>query len=142
MTMKKRTFGFDEFQKKVSEGIEEIGFKRYVQEHEDENTSASSIDDLGQGEAIDTASKGEEAPEASAEASTPEEKSDTETIATPIDTGNREDVSLDEVKVKMNFITSYVKNLSSLTASAENVPLDKATKEKIVKLYNIIQGIA
>lgn len=133
----KRTFGFDEFQKKVSEGIEEIGFKRYVQEHEEENTATSSVDDLGQGEAINT---GEEAPEASIE--TPEAKSDTDTAATPIDTGNREDVTLDEVKVKMNFITSYVKNLSSLTASAENVPLDKATKEKIVKLYNIIQGIA
>lgn len=136
--MKKRTFGFDEFQKKISEGIEEIGFKRYVQEHEDENTS---VDDLGEGNPIDNSTpKGEADP--AIDNTTPEPKDDADTLSTPIDTGNREDISLDEVKVKMNFITSYVKNLSSLTIEAEKVPLDKATKEKIVKLYNIIQGIA
>jgi hypothetical protein len=134
----KRTFGFDEYQKKISEGIEDIGFKRYIEEHEEENTT--SVDDLGQGEAIDTAPKGEEAP--ATEEPTAPEKDEADTLSTPIDTGNREDVTLDEVKVKMNFISQYVKNLSSLTASAETVPLDKATKEKVVKLYNIIQGIA
>jgi hypothetical protein len=130
----KRTFGFDEYQKKISEGIEEIGFKKYVQEHEEDNVS---VDDLGEGEPV---TKGEEAPTASTEEA-PVEKNDTETLATPIDTGNREDVSLDEVKVKINFVTSYIKNLSQLVVDAEKVPLDKATKEKIVKLYNIIQGI-
>jgi hypothetical protein len=130
----KRTFGFDEYQKKISEGIEEIGFKKYVQEHEEDNVS---VDDLGEGEPV---TKGEEAPTASTEEA-PVEKNDTETLATPIDTGNREDIGLDEVKVKINFVTSYIKNLSQLVVDAETVPLDKATKEKIVKLYNIIQGI-
>lgn len=136
--MKKRTFGFDEYQKKISEGVEEIGFKRYIQEHEDENVA--SVDDLGEGESI---TKGEDdVVSVDTSESEPKTDTDTETIATPIDTGDREDITLDEVKVKMNFISQYIKNLASLTASAETVPLDKATKEKIVKLYNIIQGIA
>jgi uncharacterized protein YdcH (DUF465 family) len=44
--MKKRTFGFDEYQKKISENIEEIGFRKYVQEHEEESVSVDAINGL------------------------------------------------------------------------------------------------
>ncbi len=141
----KRTFGFDEYQKKISEGIEEIGFKRYVQEHEEENTATSSVDDLGQGEPItdaeiDTPTQDEEIP-ATPEAPA-EEKNETETIAQPIDTGDREDISVEEAQLKLNYVRDTVKNLQNLVANNDKVKLDKQTRERIIKFYNFIQGIA
>lgn len=133
--MKKRTFAFDEYQKKISENIEEIGFRKYVQEHEEESVS---VDDLGEGDVV--THKGEETP-ISNTTETPE-KDETETLGQPIDIGNREDISLDEIKLNMDTINGYVKILSNRVANSDKVQVDKATKEKILKLYNIIQGIS
>jgi len=139
MSIKKRTFGFDEYTKLINEGIEEISFRKYrplnTEEYEEETTK--TIDDLGEGEKIST---GEEAPVAEVE--TTEKKDEVETLSTPIDTGDGGDISLDEAKVKISFINSYIKTISSLVVDSDKVALDKATKSKIVKLYNIIQGIS
>ncbi len=142
MAVAKRTYGFDEFSDKLklSESIEEIGF-RSTHEYEDD-----AVDTLGTGEKVESGnetseepSTGEEAPvvNAAPEAEIPAAPEDT----TSLDTGNREDVSVDEVKVKMDYINGILKNMSNLLAQSDKVPLDSATKERIIKLYNIIQGI-
>jgi len=135
----KRTFSFDEFQSKIkmSESIEEIGFKRYMDEFEE------NVDDLGEGEKVNTSNiKTEEEPPAEQPAPTPEPKDETETLSKPIDTGNKEDVTIDEINLKMTTIKSYLNMLQTIVASVDKVPIDKSTKEKILKLYNIVQNIS
>lgn len=135
----KRTFSFDEFQSKIkmSESIEEIGFKRYMDEFEE------NVDDLGEGEKVDTTDiKAEEEPPVEEPSSTPEPKDETETLSKPIDTGNKEDVTIDEINLKLGTVTNYLKILQNIVSSVDKVPLDKSTKEKILKLYNIVQNIS
>lgn len=128
--MKKRTYSYDEYVKLVKEGVDDIGFRPYISEHEE---------DLGAGEEIPatpevaTPSTTEEVPASETPAPVVEEK--------PIDTGDKESLSIDEVKVKMAFLMSSIKNLNDLVLSSDKVALDKATKDKIVKIYNLIQGV-
>lgn len=142
---KKRTFGFDEFKEKskMNERIEEIGF-RHIPEYEETTTS---VDDLGEGEKIDVPSdnvnKPEEAPATVDTTETPTNtKSETETLSEPIDIENdRGDISVEEVKLKTDYISSYIKNLSTLISNADKVKIDAITKKKIQAMYNLIQGI-
>lgn len=136
--MTKRTYGFDEYQKLVKEGIDEINFRRFhphIEEHEEETTA--SIDDLGEGSEIAT---GEEAPAETEATEEVPEKSEDETVSTPIDTGNSENITDDEVKVKYNYINQSVKNFALLLADTDKVKIDDVTKKKIVKLYNFLQS--
>jgi hypothetical protein len=144
MSIKKRTFGFDEYQKKISEGLDEIGFKKYIQEHEDETTA--SVDDLGEGEKLDTdttsdtPSTEEETPETETPATEP--KSDDDSL-TPIDTGNREDIGDKTIATFLQFSENYIKSLKELInkTQSEGGKIDKATKDRVIKFYNTIQGI-
>ena len=133
---KKRTYGFDDYIKKVSEGIDEVGFKRYVQEHEEEN---KSVDDLGAGEQLETPSTGEEATPSEPTTEPTDEKNPDDSLQ-PIDTGNRDDINIEDIETKMEFINGYFKSLSSLIMKAKD-NLDKETKQRVINLYNIIQGI-
>jgi hypothetical protein len=126
---KKRVYGFEDYTKKLQEGVEEIGF---ISEFEEEN---ESIDDLGSGEKVSDESETEE--EKTFEEETPVEDS-TETL----DTGNRENINAEDVKVKMNFVNDQVKSINNLLKNSDNVPIDKATKDKVMNLYNVLQGIS
>jgi hypothetical protein len=129
--MKKRTFNYDEFQDKVKEGLDNIGFKTTEYEEETDN----SIDDLGEGETIDSDLETEE------EITEPEETINNDTESDDIDTGENENdgYTLEEIRVKTKFISEQISSLKNLVNNAEDVPLDKETKNKIIKIYNALK---
>lgn len=119
--MKKRTYKFDEFQNKIEEGFDNIGF-RPIQEEEEE-----SIDDLGKGEEVKTE---EQIPE-------PEQ-----TNIEDIDTGEattEPNFSVEEIRVKTKFIVNQINSLKDLVNNADDVPLDDETKQKIMNIYNVLK---
>jgi hypothetical protein len=58
----------------------------------------------------------------------------------PLDLGDREDISLDEIKLKMDFIKKYTEGLSTIIANVEKIPLDEKTKQDITAIFSIIQN--
>ena len=136
--MIRRTLNFDEYKQKLSEGIEEIGFKTIptVREYEEE-----SIDSLGEGEKVDVnPTDGDTNSTDDVEPST-DEKQKSEEVA-PVDTGKREDLGLDEIKTKMDYITGYIQNIMKFIKEAESkgVDISKVTKEKVVNLFNFVES--
>lgn len=136
--MIRRTLNFDEYKKKITEGVEEIGFKTIptVREYEEE-----SIDSLGEGEKVDVnPTSGDTNSTDDVEPST-DEKQKSEEVA-PVDTGKREDLRLDEIKTKMDYITGYIQNIMKFIKEAESkgVDISKVTKEKVVNLFNFVES--
>lgn len=138
--IKKRVHRYDSFQNKIEEGIHEPGFiKEFEDEIDTDTVEETDLDSKGEGEKVTDSE--------SASDSTDDIDLDVDVDATideqpdeqPIDTGNREDISFDEVKVKMGFINDQLKSFNNLVKNADNVPLDKTTKEKIVKIYSMLQ---
>lgn len=131
---KKRVYNFKSFNKKVEEGYENPGF--IVNEFEEENEQ--NVDSLGEGEDLANEESFEEAPVEDAPLET---EPVAEVPAENIDFGDRQDITPEDVKLKTKFISDQLNSYKNLVNNMENVPLDKTTKEKIVKIYNVIQGI-
>lgn len=125
--IKKRTFGYNEF--KLRENLDKVGFNT-VAEYEDE----TSIDDLGEGEEIDLDAEldTEEAPE--------DDNNDVEETELDLD-GSVSTVTLETINTYLEFINKYISSINGLVKKAESVPLDKATENKILAIYKVIQGI-
>lgn len=137
MQVKKRTFGYDEFNK-ISENLEKVGFKT-VTEYEDENVDDTSIDDLGEGEEVDL----DLDTESESDINTETEDAPKETTDTPIDLdGSTSTVTLETINTYLEFINKFVSSLNGLVKKADTVPLDKATENKIIAIYKAIQGIS
>jgi hypothetical protein len=58
----------------------------------------------------------------------------------PLDLGGREDISLDEIKLKMDFVKKYTEGLATIIANIEKIPLDEKTKQDITAIFSIIQN--
>jgi len=135
---KKRVYGYDKYQQKIKEGIYEPGF---IKEFEDEiegkvsKENESDIDNLGEGEKL---TDNDDIVDVDLSDDTDTNSNNTEQS---IDMGNREDISDDEVKVKMEFINDQLKSFNNLLKKSDQVALDKTTKEKIIKVYNTLQGV-
>lgn len=130
---KKRVYNFDSFNFKVKEGINNPGF--IINEFEEENEQ--NIDEMGSGESVT-----DELPDTDQEFETTETVPEVQDQPTEqLDFGDRQDISPDEVKVKISFIQNQLKSYVDLVKNMDNVALDKTTKEKIVKIYNVMQGI-
>lgn len=143
--MKKRTLRYNEF---VNEFLNIDG--RLVREFEEEAKPAENLGtptevqpDNSNVEAATTPEPVTEAPveepvavEEPAEPVTEEPKTDDK----PLDLGGREDISLDEIKLKMDFINNYIKGLSTIIANVDKIPLDEKTKEDISAIFNLFQN--
>lgn len=143
--MKKRTLRYNEF---VNEFLNIDG--RLVREFEEEAKPAENLGtptevqpDNSNVEAATTPEPVTEAPveepvavEEPAEPATEEPKTDDK----PLDLGGREDISLDEIKLKMDFINNYIKGLSTIIANVDKIPLDEKTKEDISAIFNLFQN--
>lgn len=127
---KKRVYSFDSFNDKVEEGYENPGF--IVNEFEEE--SEQNIDELGEGENLtDTPTPIEEEPlEIEPVEEVPVEN---------IDFGGSEHISPEDIKLKTKFISDQFNSYKNLVNNMDNVKLDKTTIDKLIKIYNVIQGI-
>jgi uncharacterized protein YfkK (UPF0435 family) len=148
--MRKRTLRFDDYIKEYL-NID----NRVVREFEETTKPATN---LGTGSEVvsSTATAETVAPAASpaetkpAETETPEDDKVADTEETPVedkpvddkplDLGDREDISLDEIKLKMDFIKKYTEGLSTIIANVEKIPLDEKTKQDITAIFSIIQN--
>ncbi len=70
-----------------------------------------------------------------------EEPAKTEDEA-PLDLGGREDVSIEQVTVKKNFIDNYIKGLADMINSMDKLPLDEKTKEDISNIFAVFQNLS
>ena len=132
---KKRVYSFKSYNDKIEEGYDNPGFK--IDEFEEENDIDTNIDELGDGE--DLVDEAPEIPSASTEEdNTP---MNTDLPAENLDFGDRQDLGDEEVKIKMSFIQDQFKSYQNLVKNSDSVKLDKTTKEKIVKIYKVMQGI-
>ena len=139
---KKRVYNFDSYNDKIDEGYENPGF--IVNEFEEENET--NIDNLGEGEALVEEAPADEVVEEEPQVEDtlvdqPDAEIPNATAPENLDFGDRQDLSEDEIRIKMNFIQDQLKSYTNLVKNMENVRLDKTTKEKIIKIYNVMQGI-
>lgn len=125
-----RTYKYSEF---IKEDFEELGF---VEENEEE---LDTIDELGDAEDLDIDTDVDT--DVDTDIETEEPVDDTTIDDTTIGTIDVSSYTVEEVKTKMQYVFNSIKSINSLVVNAESVALDDATKEKIIKLYNVIQGI-
>jgi hypothetical protein len=137
--VKKRVHGYDSFQQKIEEGIHEPGF---IKEFEDEIDTGSVSENENENETdIDSEGEGEKVTD-DVDINADDVEINTDAVEQPIDTGGREDITVEDVRVKMGFVNDQLKSFNNLLKNADNVPLDKTTKEKIVRIYNTLQGVS
>ncbi len=149
--MRKRTLRYNEF---VNEFLNIDG--RIVREYEETAKPAENLGvptevqpDTTNVDAASTPEPVEEPVEEPAEQATeeptpveePAEPAEPATTDTPLDLGGREDISLDEIKIKKDFIDNYIKGLSNMITSIDKIPLDEKTKEDIANIFAVIQNL-
>lgn len=145
--MKRRTLRYNEF---VNEFLNIDG--RLVREFEEEAKPAenlgtptevqpdtTNVDAATTPEPV-TEAPVEEAPVAVEEPAEPETTEEPKTDDKPLDLGGREDISLDEIKLKMDFINNYIKGMSTIITNVDKIPLDEKTKEDISAIFNLFQN--
>lgn len=95
----------------------------------------ADLDDLGNGEEIEEDFDETETDSVEETEETPEETEEVE------DTVDLEDMSISRTRSYMKLINNFLAGIKSMVDNAEDEPLDDATKEKVLKIYKIIQGI-
>lgn len=141
----RKTYKYDEFIKENG-NFEKVGFR--VPEYEDETIgdivddqdndqdNEQNIDELGEGEPV----------EVDTETNT-DTQDDTQIDTIDLDgvdnstESNIAEYDMETINTYMDYINDQVAAISKMAKKSETVPLDDATKSKIISVYSAIQGI-
>lgn len=140
MAKKEYTFKYEDFKKKINEGVEpKFRFSEIdeiIDEHEEE-----SIDDLDTSDQESLDADMEEI-EQSIEENDKEEVSSPEDVEEEpeLDMGNREDVSMDTLNQQMRNINDYMKILNNNLKLEDSSKMSKKMINEIEKINNILFG--